>query len=63
VPRLQVAVGEGPGLLPRLSGESFQFYADRRGAIVGRLILRLTPITIRYMIGDEQRKLAEAGTT
>jgi len=44
-------------------GEFFQFYKDQLGAVTGLLLLLVTFATIRYMIGEEQRKLAEAGRT
>ena len=53
---------ERAALVSILVGEFFQFYANQLGALAGLLILLLTFITIRYMIGEEQRKLAEAGT-
>jgi len=48
-------------LVSILLGEFFQFYAHQFGALFGLLVLLLTFITIRYMIGEEQKKLAEAG--
>ena len=53
---------ERAALVSILVGEFFQFYANQLGALAGLLVLLLTLITIRYMIGEEQRKLAEAGT-
>lgn len=49
-------------LVSILVGEFFQFYANQLSAIVSLLVLLLTVITIRYMIGAERRKLAEAAT-
>jgi hypothetical protein len=43
-------------------GEFFQFYKDQLGAVTGLFLLLLTFATIRYMIGEEQKKLAEAST-
>lgn len=46
-------------LVSILVGEFFEFYENQLGALVGLLILLLTFITIRYMIGEEQKKQAE----
>jgi hypothetical protein len=44
-------------------GEFFEFYKEQLGAVAGLFLLLITFATIRYMIGEEQRKLAAAGTT
>jgi len=49
-------------LVSILVGEFFQFYAHQFGALFGLLVLLLTFITIRYMIGEERKKLAAAAT-
>jgi hypothetical protein len=45
-------------LVSILVGEFFEFYAQQLGALFGLLVLLLTFITIRYMIGEEQKKQA-----
>jgi hypothetical protein len=46
-------------LVSILVGEFFQFYAHQFGALFGLLVLLVTFVTIRYMIGEEQKKLAD----
>ena len=49
-------------LVSILIGEFFEFYANQLTAVFGLIPLLLTFITIRYMIGEERKKLADAGT-
>ena len=47
-------------LVSILIGEFFEFFANQLSALYGLILLLITLVTIRYMIGEERKKLAEA---